>query len=164
VDDRLAMEQALEEARRALEEDEVPVGAVLYQGDRLLARAHNRTRGLGDPTAHAEVLAMRLAMVRHGAGAVRGATLVVTMEPCPMCAGALVLAKVGRVVYGCRDPKAGAVESLFTIATDERLNHRCRIQGGVAAEEAASLLKTFFEQRRSRPRSAARAGTSDPER
>ncbi|MBP7125502.1 nucleoside deaminase [Myxococcota bacterium] len=158
------MEMALEEARRALEEDEIPVGAVLFQGERFLARAHNRTRGLGDPTAHAEVLAMRMAMVRHGAAAVRGATLWVTMEPCPMCAGALVLAKVGRVVYGCEDPKAGAASSLFTILADDRLNHRCRVQGGIAAEEAASLLRTFFEKRRSRPRRAAESGIPDPER
>lgn len=164
MDDRQAMELALGEARQALVEDEVPVGAVLFQGDRLLARAHNRTRGIGDPTAHAEVLALRMAMVRHGAAAVRGATLWVTMEPCPMCAGALVLAKVGRVVYGCPDPKAGAVESLFTILTDDRLNHRCRIQGGVAAEEAASLLRTFFERRRSRTRKGEGGGTPDLER
>ncbi len=158
------MELALEEARQALQEDEVPVGAVLFQGERLLARAHNRTRGLGDPTAHAEVLALRMAMVRHGAGAVRGATLWVTMEPCPMCAGALVLAKVGRVVYGCEDPKAGAASSLFTILTDDRLNHRCRVQGGVAAEEAASLLRSFFEKRRSLARKTAERGTPEPER
>jgi tRNA(adenine34) deaminase len=146
VDDVEAMGLALEQAREAAARDEVPVGAVLVAGDRVLARAGNRVEASGDPMAHAEVLALREAAAAHGREALRGATLYVTMEPCPMCAGALVLARVARVVMGCDDPKAGAVRSLYTVLSDSRLNHRCRVTAGVRSAEAASLLESFFER------------------
>jgi tRNA(adenine34) deaminase len=152
VDDVAAMRLALEEAGAAFHEDEVPVGAVLVAGDRVLARGHNRVEHGGDPTAHAEVVALRAAAEAHGRDALRDATLYVTMEPCPMCAGALVLARVARVVFGCDDPKAGAVRSLYTVLSDSRLNHRCRVTGGVLAGEGSALLEAFFESRRARNR------------
>jgi tRNA(adenine34) deaminase len=139
---------ALAEAGVGANRGEVPVGAVVVCGDELLAQAHNRTRELADPTAHAEILALRDAAERLGDWRLTGCTLYVTLEPCAMCAGALVLARVGRLVFAADDPKAGMCGSLGNIVQDERLNHQVPVARGVLAEEAAQLLKDFFRERR----------------
>ncbi len=142
------MRRALEEASLAPAHGDVPVGAVIVLGDRLLAAAHNERERTGDPTAHAEVLALRRGAEALGTWRLEGTELFVTVEPCPMCAGAIVAARVARVVYGCADPKAGACHSLYSICTDPRLNHRAEVVGGVLAAEAAELLSGFFRERR----------------
>jgi tRNA(adenine34) deaminase len=143
-----AMDRALTLARAAAAAGEVPVGAVvLVDGDVVAARANEREAS-GDPTAHAEILALRDAAAAVGDRRLHGATLVVTLEPCPMCAGAVWAAQVGRVVFGAADLKAGAMGSLYNVAVDQRLNHQTEVEAGVRAEEAASLLTTFFAQRR----------------
>jgi len=143
------MEMALSEARLAAEEGEVPVGAVLVsEKGEVLSRAHNRPLGLCDPTAHAEILALREGARRLGNYRLCGTTLYVTLEPCPMCAGALVYARVARLVFGARDPRSGACVSLYRITEDPRLNHRLEITEGVLAEECAALLREFFRARR----------------
>ncbi|QJA06956.1 tRNA adenosine(34) deaminase TadA [Thermosulfurimonas marina] len=143
------MEMALAEARQAAEEGEVPVGAVLVSAEgEILARAHNRPIALCDPTAHAEILALREGARKLGNYRLLGTTLYVTLEPCPMCAGALVYARVARLVFGARDPRFGACVSLYRLVTDPRLNHRLEITEGVLAEDCAALLKEFFRQRR----------------
>jgi tRNA(adenine34) deaminase len=146
------MREALAEAKRAAADGDVPVGAVVVVGGRIVARGRNRREALDDPTAHAEVEAIReAARGGHGSGwRLVGATVYATLEPCPMCAGALVNARVERVVYGCPDPKAGAIDTLFSIGTDARLNHRFAIARGVLAEACAAELKTFFAARRGR--------------
>jgi tRNA(adenine34) deaminase len=143
------MGQALAQAREALAAGEVPVGAVVVgpEGE-ILARAHNRPIGLNDPTAHAEVLALRQAGARLGNYRLPGLTLYVTIEPCIMCVGALLLARVRRVVFGAADPKAGACGSLYRIPEDPRLNHRLEVTGGVREEECRELLQDFFKARR----------------
>ena len=146
--DEALMAAALDEARRALAAGEVPVGAVVVIGDEIVGRAHNAPIALADPTAHAEVLALREAARRQGNYRLTGATLYATVEPCPMCCGAALHARVGRVVYGARDPKAGAVDSLYRLLDDARLNHRVATRGGVLAHEAAELLTLFFAGRR----------------
>ena len=142
------MKMALEEARRAGEEGEVPVGAVLVSGGRVIARSHNRPIGLSDPTAHAEILALREGAGKVGNYRIPGSALYVTIEPCAMCAGAIVQARVGRLVYGARDPKAGAVRSLYFLLEDERLNHRVEVTPGVLLEECREVLRQFFQERR----------------
>jgi tRNA(adenine34) deaminase len=142
------MREALVEAERGGAVGEVPVGAVVVIDDAVVARAHNAPVALSDPTAHAEVLALREAGAKAGNYRLPGATLYVTVEPCAMCCGALVNARVARVVYGARDPKAGAVESLFRLLEDRRLNHRVEAVGGVLAGESAALLREFFDRRR----------------
>jgi len=142
------MRLALAEARQALEADEVPVGAVAVADGRLIGRAHNQRELLRDPTAHAEMLALTQAAEALGRWRLTGVTLYVTLEPCAMCAGAMVLARIGRLVYGARDPKAGAVVSLYQLLSDERLNHRVPSDGGVLAEECGVLLQEFFRKRR----------------
>ncbi len=133
-----------------LQRSEVPVGAVvLGPGGDVLARAHNQRERDADPTAHAEILAIRAAARALGSWRLEGCTLVVTLEPCPMCAGAVVAARIGRVVYGAADPKAGAAGSLWDIPRDRRLNHRAEVIGGVLAEQSAVLLREFFARRRS---------------
>src|SRR5262249_51417924 len=127
----------------------VPVGAVIVEGDRLLARGRNRRELDTDPTAHAEIVALRDAARQLGHWRVE-ATLYVTQEPCPMCAGAIVNARIKRLVYGCANPKAGAVQTLYTIPTDTRLNHRAEILGGVRADECASVLSEFFKELRAK--------------
>ncbi|NIR45554.1 MAG: nucleoside deaminase [Gemmatimonadetes bacterium] len=139
---------ALEEARAAAAAGEVPVGAVVVRGDRLLARDHNRTRDHNDPTAHAEVLTLREAAVAAGDWRLTGCTLYVTLEPCAMCAGAIVLARLERLVFATPDPKAGMCGSLGNLVQDERLNHRVTVEAGVAGEEAAALLREFFREKR----------------
>lgn len=144
------MGEALAEARLAAAADEVPVGAVLVDavGGQVLARAHNRVERDADPTAHAEMLAIREASVNLGLKRLTAADLYVTLEPCPMCAGAMVHARIQRLVYGCADPKAGGVESLYRISTDARLNHQIETHAGVRASECRHLLQTFFRERR----------------
>lgn len=142
------MALALEEARAAAREDEVPVGAVIVHDGEVIARAHNRTRAWRDPTAHAELLAVREAASRLGDWRLTGCTLYVTLEPCAMCAGALVLARVDRLVYGAADPKAGMCGTLGNLVRDERLNHRVEVVSGVRADEAATLLSEFFKAKR----------------
>jgi tRNA(adenine34) deaminase len=141
---------ALEEARAAAAVGDVPVGAVIASDDgRLLARGRNRRELDVDPTAHAEVVALREAARVIGHWRVE-ATLYVTQEPCPMCAGAIVNARVRRLVFGCTNPKAGAVQTLYAIPTDTRLNHRAEVLGGVRADECAAVLSEFFKQLRSK--------------
>jgi len=142
------MDIALEEAARAAAEDESPVGAVVILDGRVLAREHNRREQLRDPTAHAEILALRAAARALGGWRLIGAALYVTLEPCAMCAGAAVLARVEKLVYGAPDPKGGAVDTLYRIPTDTRLNHRIEVIAGVRAAEAARLLGEFFARRR----------------
>ena len=142
------MAEALAEARRGLEAGEVPVGAVVVVEGEIVARAHNAPIALADPTAHAEVLALREAARKRGNYRLTGATVYVTVEPCPMCCGAILHARVARLVYGAPDPKAGAVESLYQLLDDARLNHRVATLGGVLADDAARLLRTFLEAKR----------------
>jgi len=147
------MEAALDEARAAAAAGEVPVGAVVVSADgELLARAHNRRESDGDPLAHAELLAIRQAAREVGGWRLVGATLYVTLEPCAMCAGALVLARVGRLVFGAADPKAGYCGTLGDLVRDPRLNHRLEVSSGVLAEASAGLLKGFFAELRRAPR------------
>lgn len=146
--DEAAMRDALGEARMALAHGDVPVGAVVVHNGEIIASRHNERERAGDPTAHAEVLALRDAAARLGRWRLDDCTLYVTLEPCVMCAGALVNARIGRVVYGATDPKAGAVASLYEVCADERLNHRPPVEHGVLAEDCGALLKAFFAARR----------------
>jgi tRNA(adenine34) deaminase len=147
-DDEGFMREALEEARRGAAAGEVPIGAVVVMDGVIVGRAHNAPIARSDPTAHAEVLALRMAGEKRGNYRLNGATLYATVEPCAMCCGAALHARVARVVYGARDAKAGAVESLFRLLDDARLNHRVAATGGVLAGEAAGVLSAFFETRR----------------
>jgi tRNA(adenine34) deaminase len=142
------MELALAEAARAAAEGEVPVGAVVALEGEIIGRGRNQRETLGDPTAHAEILALREASGCQGTWHLDGAVLCVTLEPCPMCAGALVNARVARLVYGCADPKAGAVNTLYELCTDPRLNHCLAVVPGVRADECAAQLKQFFARLR----------------
>lgn len=146
--DALWMQRALELAHAAATVDEVPVGCVVVRAGVLIAEAHNLTRTLDDPTAHAEIVALRRAATRLGTGRLLDTTMYVTLEPCAMCAGALVLAKVGRLVFAAADPKTGMAGSLGSIVQDMRLNHRVELASGVLAEPAAELLRRFFRARR----------------
>lgn len=144
-----AMAAAIDEARLAIDHADVPVGAVLLNPKgNVVARDHNRREELQDPTAHAEMLVLRAAAIEAGSWRLEDHTLVVTLEPCPMCAGAAVLARLGTIVYGCADPKAGAAWSLYNIPQDARLNHRIELIAGIAEAECAQLLTDFFEARR----------------
>jgi tRNA(adenine34) deaminase len=142
------MRRALEQAQTARDLDEVPVGAVIVRNDEILSEAHNLTRTNADPTAHAELLALRAAAQKVGDWRVLDATLYVTLEPCAMCAGAMVLARIERLVFAAYDPKAGMCGSLGCIAQDPRLNHRLEITPEVLQEPASELLREFFRQRR----------------
>jgi tRNA(adenine34) deaminase len=146
--DEQAMRAALDEARRALDHGDVPVGAVVVVDGQVVAARHNERELAGDPTAHAEILALRYAAVAVGSWRLSGATLAVTLEPCPMCAGAALAARVGRLVFGADDPKAGACGSLYNLCADPRLNHEVPVVPGVLADEAAGLLTAFFGERR----------------
>lgn len=146
--DEQAMDLALDEARTAAEAGEVPVGAVVLVAGRVVAKRRNERETTGDPTAHAEVLALRDAAAALGDRRLRGATLVVTLEPCTMCAGAVWAAQVGRVVYGAADLRAGAMGSLYNVAVDQRLNHTSEVRSGVRSHESAALLTAFFASRR----------------
>ena len=148
MEDRVFMERALTEARLGAEQGEVPVGAVLVAPDGSVYADHNRTRELSDPTAHAEVRVIRAAAERLGDWRLLDHTLYVTLEPCAMCAGAIVLARVPRLVFATADPKAGMCGSLENLVQDPRLNHAVEVETGLAAEEASGLLKGFFAVRR----------------
>jgi len=139
---------ALEEAKRAGEEGEVPVGAILVFEDEVIARGRNRPISLSDPTAHAEILALREGAARAGNYRLPGSTLYVTVEPCVMCAGALLQARVGRLVFGVEDPKAGGVRSLHSLLENKHLNHRVEVHAGVLREECRASLQRFFQERR----------------
>jgi len=147
-----AMSRALALARAAVDDDDVPVGAVVVSPDgRVLGEGRNRREADGDPTAHAEILALREAGRARGTWRLEDCTLVVTLEPCTMCAGAAVLARIARVVFGAWDPKAGAAGSIRDVLRDSRLNHRVEVQGGVRAEECGTVLRDFFAARRGEP-------------
>ena len=147
-DDRRWMDLAIDEARAALVHDDVPIGAVVVHDGEVIGRGHNERERLEDPTAHAEITALREAAAALGSWRVLDATLYVTLEPCAMCAGAIVLARVPRVVYGTADPKAGAAGSVLDVLAEDRLNHRPEVIAGVRAEECAALLREFFAARR----------------
>jgi tRNA(adenine34) deaminase len=148
VTDAEAMGLALAEARAAVEHGDVPVGAVALVAGQVVAADHNRREEMGDPTAHAELLVLRAAAAAAGGWRLGDVTLVVTLEPCPMCAGALVAARLGRLVFGAADPRAGACGSLYNLCSDPRLNHAVPITRGVRAGESAALLANFFATRR----------------
>lgn len=150
LSDEALVRLAIEEARKAARLEEVPVGAVVAKGEDILARAHNRRESDADPTAHAEILALREASRRLGTWRLEGCVLAVTLEPCPMCAGAIVNARISKLVYGCSDPKAGACYSLYNIVQDPRLNHEVEVVDGVLERDCASLLSDFFSSRRAR--------------
>jgi tRNA(adenine34) deaminase len=157
MNDEAFMRRALEVAARATDHGDVPIGAVLVDRDGVvLAEAHNRREVDCDPAGHAEILALREAARARGSWRLAGTTLYVTLEPCPMCAGALVNARVDRVVWGCSDEKAGAMGSLFVIGLDPRLNHRLVVRGQVLAKECAELLRGFFAGRRETGRRGGR--------
>jgi tRNA(adenine34) deaminase len=139
---------ALQEAQQAFDEDEVPVGAVIAHGERVIASAHNQREQLHDPTAHAEMIAITQAAESLGSWRLDDCILYVTLEPCPMCAGAILQARIPWVVYGAADPKAGAVHTLYQLLADPRLNHRCQTVSGVLAEPCAEILTRFFQKKR----------------
>jgi tRNA(adenine34) deaminase len=142
------MQLALTEAHQAMEAGEVPVGAVIVRGSQVIAAAHNQRAALADPTAHAEMIAITQAAGAVGDWRLSGCTLFVTLEPCPMCAGAILQARIPKVVFGALDPKAGAVTSLYQLLEDRRLNHTVSVTGGVLTEECGNILTTFFAAQR----------------
>lgn len=148
VDDESGMRAALREARESLAGDEVPVGCVVVHEGTIIGRGHNQVEGLQDPTAHAEILAIGAACNALGSWRLSECTLYVTLEPCAMCAGAIVLARLGRLVYGATDPKAGACGSVLDVTGESRLNHRVPITHGVLAGDCGELLREFFRRRR----------------
>lgn len=150
--DHAMMQRAIDLARQAAELGEVPVGAIVYRGGEVIAAAHNLREASNDPCGHAELIAMRKAAKSLGKWRLSDCSLAVTLEPCPMCAGAMVNARLARVVFGAIDPKAGACGTLFRIPTDRRLNHRVRVVSGVLSNECGELLTRFFQSRRSQKR------------
>ena len=142
------MKLALEEARLAMDEEEVPIGAVIIDQDRVIARAHNQREQLHDPTAHAEMIAITQAAESRQSWRLDDCTLYVTLEPCPMCAGAILQARIPTVVYGATDPKAGAVHTLYRLLDDSRLNHQCLVVSGILADSCGQILTQFFQQQR----------------
>ncbi|MDI9432683.1 MAG: tRNA adenosine(34) deaminase TadA [Planctomycetota bacterium] len=146
--DEQFMRRAIDAAMIAEENGDVPIGAVIVHQNQVIGRAWNQREQLHDPTAHAEIIALTQAASSIGSWRLHGCTIYVTLEPCPMCAGALVLGRLDRLVYGCPDPKTGACGSLYDIVRDERLNHRLEVTSGVLADECAALLQDFFRQRR----------------
>ena len=149
TEDERWMESALREAEQALKRKEVPIGAVIVHNGRIIGKGYNQTESLQDPTAHAEMIAITAAATSLGSRRLEDCTLYVTLEPCPMCAGAIVLARVPRLVFGAYDPKAGACGTLLNIVQDDRLNHRTELAGGVLQERCGGLLSLFFQQVRS---------------
>ncbi len=147
-EDQLYMKVAIEQAQIAEENSDVPIGAVIVYKNQIIGRAYNQREQLQDPTAHAEIIALTQAAAFLESWRLLDCTMYVTLEPCTMCAGALVLARIDRLVYGCDDPKTGAVKSLYNIVTDERLNHIIDVTSGVLAEECSGLLQQFFRRRR----------------
>ncbi|MFZ1080831.1 MAG: tRNA adenosine(34) deaminase TadA [Candidatus Kryptoniota bacterium] len=148
TDHQRFMSVALKEAEAAYKQNEVPVGAVIVKGDVIIARAHNQVEMLQDPTAHAEIIAIGAAANHLGGWRLNGCTLYVTLEPCVMCAGAIVLSRLDRIVFGAYDPKMGACSTLYNVVQDERLNHRVEIIAGVMDDDAKLLLREFFEKKR----------------
>lgn len=148
VSDEAFMREALAFARIAYAEQEIPIGAVVVRDARMVGRGRNRRERLADPTHHAEIEAIREAAETAGTWRLDGATLFTTVEPCPMCAGAAVNARIARIVFGCADPKAGYCGTLANVPDDARLNHRCRVEGGLLAEESSGLLQQFFRAKR----------------
>lgn len=142
------IQMAYQEALAAFDEDEVPIGAVVVHDDRVIAAAHNQREQLHDPTAHAEMIAITQAANALGSWRLENCTLYVTLEPCPMCAGAILQARIPTVVYGAPDPKAGAVHTLFRLLDDPRLNHRCLVVSNVLAQPCGDILSRFFQQQR----------------
>ena len=147
-DDISFMRLALEEAKIAFEEGEVPVGAILVKNSKIIAKSHNQRETSKDPTGHAEIIALRYGSEKNDNWRLTDTTLYVTKEPCIMCAGAMINARLGRLVYGCRDEKGGAVDSLYHVLSDKRLNHQVEVISGVLGEECAEILKWFFQHRR----------------
>jgi tRNA(adenine34) deaminase len=147
-DNKHFMRTAIDQAKIAEENGDVPIGAVIVHNDTIIAKAYNQREQLQDPTAHAEIIALTQAAAALENWHLNGCTMYVTLEPCPMCAGALVLARLDRLVYGCDDPKTGAVKSLYNIVQDNRLNHRLEITAGVLADECSKLLQDFFQKKR----------------
>ncbi|MFA5424267.1 MAG: tRNA adenosine(34) deaminase TadA [Phycisphaerae bacterium] len=146
--DQIYMQAALRQAEIAEENGDVPIGAVIVHNGQIIAKAYNQREQLKDPTAHAEIIALTQAAAALETWRLNDCTIYVTLEPCTMCAGALVLARLDRLVYGCDDPKTGAVKSLYNIVTDERLNHQLEVTSGVLAEDCTALLQQFFLRRR----------------
>ena len=146
--DLIFMKQALELAKKALKAGEVPVGALIVQKNQVIAEAFNQKEGSKQPTAHAEILAIERAGRFLNGWRLNNSTLYVTLEPCLMCAGAIISARLKRLVYGCKDPKAGAVDSLYQVLRDTRLNHQTPVLAGLLAEESSTLLKSFFQKKR----------------
>ena len=142
------MSLALREAEKAFEKDEVPIGCLIVQEERIIAKGHNLTETLKDATAHAELMAITAASEQLQSRYLNGSTIYVTLEPCPMCAGAIVLARIERLVFGAYDPKAGACGTLYTITEDARLNHQVETIGGIADEACGMLLKEYFKRHR----------------
>jgi len=153
--DEYFMSEALKEACKAFDADEVPVGAVIVHDGKIIARAHNQIKLLKDPTAHAEMIAITQAAAHLGNERLIDTTVYATIEPCPMCAGAMVLGRIKRLVYGADDPKAGASGSVVDITDNKKLNHRIEVKGGVMKPECAAILKEFFGPRRRAPKAAA---------
>jgi len=146
--DKRLMEIAVEAAKIAAENGDVPIGAVIVYKDQIIGKAYNQKEQLKDPTAHAEIIALTQAAAYLNSWRLNGCTMYVTLEPCTMCAGALVLARIDRLVFGCHDPKAGACGSLYDIVRDERLNHRLEVTPGVLVDECSRMLQEFFRHRR----------------
>ena len=149
TDDERWMDSALREAEQAYKKKEVPIGAVVVQKSRIIGRGYNQIESLRDPTAHAEMIAITAAAMQIGGRRLEQCTLYVTLEPCPMCAGAIVLARIPRLVFGASDPKAGACGTLFNIVQDERLNHRVEVISGISEAKCSDMLKEFFSKVRS---------------
>jgi tRNA(adenine34) deaminase len=147
-DDQRYMQIAIEQAEIARANGDVPIGAVIVYQNQIIGKAYNQREQLKDPTAHAEIIALTQAAAFLESWRLNDCTIYVTLEPCPMCAGALVLARMKRLVYGCDDPKTGAVKSLYNIVQDQRLNHRLEVTSGVLADECSELLQEFFQKRR----------------
>ena len=150
TDDERWMDSALREAEQAYKKKEVPIGAVIVQNSRIIGRGYNQIESLRDPTAHAEMIAITAAATQIGGRRLENCTLYVTLEPCPMCAGAIVLARIPRLVFGAWDAKAGACGTLFNIVQDERLNHRVEVAGGISEAKCGNVLKEFFSKVRSK--------------
>jgi tRNA(adenine34) deaminase len=146
--DEQFMKIAVEQAKIAEENGDVPIGAVIVYENQIIGKAYNQREQLADPTAHAEIIALTQAAAAIGSWRLEGCTMYVTLEPCPMCAGALVLSRMDRLIFGCDDSKAGACKSLYNIVQDERLNHRLEVTSGVLREECSRLLQDFFQKRR----------------
>ena len=147
-EDQRFMKVAIEQAKIAEENGDVPIGAIIVHKNQIIGKAYNQREQLKDPTAHAEIIALTQAAAALENWHLNGCTMYVTLEPCPMCAGALVLSRMDRLVYGCDDPKTGAVKSLYNIVTDGRLNHRLEVTSGVLADECTKQLQDFFQHRR----------------